>query len=58
MPATYENTWYFTPKGDLIMSLSLSSIRYLAWLHLQSAMSGPVLLLGRKMVFGSVENVV
>ncbi len=34
------------------MSLSLSSIRYLAWVHKHYFLDGPVLLLGRQMIFG------
>lgn len=39
------------------MSLTLSSFRYLAWVKARIQFQGPVLLLGRQMVFGSAVNV-
>ncbi|WP_419735688.1 hypothetical protein [Pseudomonas sp. COR18] len=39
------------------MSLSVSSIRYLAWLLDKAPLNGPVLLLGRQMVFATSSDV-
>ncbi|WP_321958465.1 class I SAM-dependent methyltransferase [Burkholderia cenocepacia] len=39
------------------MSFSLSSVRYLAWLKSRLSLSGPVLLLGRQMVFARRTDV-
>ncbi|MEQ1684265.1 MAG: class I SAM-dependent methyltransferase [Burkholderiaceae bacterium] len=39
------------------MSLTLSSIRYLSWVSTRLRLQGPVLLLGRQMVFGCVDDV-
>jgi hypothetical protein len=39
------------------MSLTLSSLRYLAWVDARLRFQGPVLLLGRQMVFGTAADV-